>query len=342
MAPDNSPRYLAAGGVTGGYAALALDGGGVPLWRCDLTARAHDIAVRRESGLCAVIDRKPGEMARICDLATGIVKSALLPLSGCTFDGHAVFSTDGTALFTTQSAIAGQFGQIVVYDLASGRVSRHFPSHGIEPHELIWLQPDQLLAIGNGGIVDRRSADPIDSSLVLINAADGSLCRQWILDDELETLSIRHLASLTGDRVAFAAQDQDAATDVRPLLGIADLAGGLNFLTLPAAIHRRLDGYIGGVAVDSDGDFVVATAPRGGLALFWSASDRRHLGAVEMSDVCGVAATGEAGTFHLTSGHGGQRRVRIDIASGGISEFQLNSPPVARVQWDNHLTWIGA
>ncbi|MBL8709586.1 MAG: DUF1513 domain-containing protein [Rhodospirillaceae bacterium] len=342
MAPDISPRYLAAGGVAGGYAALALDGGGVPLWRCDLAARAHDIAVHRKSGLCAVIDRKPGKMARICDLATGAVISVLLPLSGCSFDGHAAFSTDGATLFTTQSAAAGQIGQIVVYDLASGRISRHFPSHGIEPHELVWLKPDRLLAVGNGGIVDRRSADPIDSSLVLINAADGSLCRQWILDDELETLSIRHLARLPGDRVVFAAQDQDAATDIRPLLGIADPAGGLNFLTLPATIHRRLDGYIGGVAVDSRGDLIAATAPRGGLALFWSASDRRHLGAVEMSDVCGVAATGEAGTFHLTSGHGGQCRVRIEVASGGISELELNFPPVAGLQWDNHLTWIGA
>ncbi len=331
------PAHLAACGMEGGFAAMALDAVGAPLWRCELDARAHDIVADPVRRRCVVIGRKPGRFALISDLAMGTPQRLLAPLPGHTFDGHAVFSADGTRLFTTQSADRTQEGCIVVYEIATGAIMVDFPSHGIEPHELIWAAPD-VLAIGNGGIVDRHAADAIESSLVLLSAEDGSVLRRWVLDDEWETLSIRHLALLPRGRIAFAMQDQDAATDRRPLVGIADPAGDLSFLDIPAVLHRKLDGYIGSVAVDRTGTIIAASAPRGGAALFWASSDHRYLGAVELPDVCGLAATAEPLTLRLSSGHGRQCDVTLDIIQGIVATRDIAA---ATMQWDNHLAWIG-
>lgn len=342
MGPDMIlPAHLAACGVDGGFAAMALDGAGVPVWRRDLDIRAHDIVADPARGICAVIGRKPGRLAYISDLSSGVVRGMLEPFPHHSFDGHAVFSADGAHLFTTQSAERSQEGRIVVYDLASGTIAADYSSQGIEPHELIWVAPDTL-AVGNGGIVNRFAADAIDSSLVLLNSGDGRVQRRWVLDDEWETLSIRHLALLPRGRVAFAMQDQDAATDRRPLIGIADPADDLAFLDLPAEIHHRLDGYIGSVATDRTGAIVAASAPRGGRALFWSALDRRYLGAVELADVCGLAATADALTLRLTSGHGAQCDVTVDIHTGTLVRKDIAGTGSLSLQWDNHLAWTGA
>lgn len=329
------PAYLSACGIGTGFAAAALDAAGEILWQCDLAARAHDIVADPARDTCIVMDRKPGRSATLCRLSSGDALHCLRPLPGHAFDGHAVFSPDGAEIFATQSDDRTQAGLIVVYETATGRIARQFSSHGTEPHELVWVGPG-LLAIGNGGILDRRSVDAIDSSLAVIDA-HGVLHRRWVLDDEWETLSIRHLAALPDGRFAFAMQDQDAATDRRPLVAIAGLTDELHFLDMPAAIQHRLDGYIGSVAVDARGDVIAATAPRGGLGLFWSAADGRYLGEVALADVCGIAAAADAG-FLLTSGHGALRHVEIGaenvaLAPGG-ADFSL--------QWDNHVSRVAA
>lgn len=330
-----APAYLSACGIGAGFAAAALNSAGDTLWQCDLAARAHDIVADPARDICAVMGRKPGRGAAICRLSTGGILRNLAPLPGHSFDGHAVFSADGTEIFATESDDRTQTGSIVVYETATGIVRRHFSSHGIEPHELIWAAPG-LLAIGNGGIFDRRSADAIESSLALIAAEDGSLQRHWVLDDEWETLSIRHLAALPDGRFAFAMQDQDAATDRRPLVAIAGPAGDLTFLDIPATTQRRLDGYIGSVAVDKDGGVIAATAPRGGLALFWSVLDGRYLGDIALADVCGVAADSVSGGFCLTSGHGAWRNTRM---SGDIPALAPGGTDLT-LQWDNHLSRV--
>lgn len=331
------PAYLSACGMDGRFAALAVMADGRAAWQCGIAARAHDIVADPARNLCAVMARKPGREAYLCDLSTGNVVRELAPLGGHSFDGHAVFSPEGAALFTTQSADGSQSGSIVVYDVAAGVVTRHFSSHGIEPHELIWVGPD-LLAIGNGGILDRRSADAIESSLVLLDVRTAEPKRRWVLDDEWETLSIRHLARLPQERVVFAMQDQDAATDLRPLVGIADPSGDTVFLELPADLQRKLDGYIGSVAVDRGGGLIAASAPRGGVALFWSSSDQRYLGSVALADVCGIAATERVGEFCLSSGHGLVRKVRLDPAVGVVGSDDLAPAMQLGVQWDNHLS----
>jgi uncharacterized protein len=332
---ERQPTHLAACGMNAGFAAIALDDKGNALWQRDLAYRAHDVISDPAHSICAIIGRKPGPRVMLCDLATGTELRGLDPLPDCTFDGHAVFSADGTKLYATQSEGRAQLGHIAVYDVAAGKLQHSFSTQGIEPHELLWAADGQQLIVGNGGIVDRNATDPIHSSLVRIDANTGACLAKTVLDEDLETLSLRHLARLPDGRIVFGAQDQDPATDLRPLVGTIDEAGTVAFLDMPTDIYRRMAGYIGSVAVDRSGEVICATSPRGGLAAFWS-HDERYLGAIDLADTCGVAGGLSDGTFLLTSGHGHRRL--IGIKDGAITIAAAQSPDP--LQWDNHLSLI--
>ena len=334
MVPSRIPTHLAASGMNNAFAAIALAGDGAEMWRRYLGYRAHDVIADPARNVCAIVGRKPGPMVMICELGSGALLRGLGPLPNCSFDGHGVFSADGSLLYTTQSEGRAQLGHIGVYEVASGALRDSFSTHGIEPHELLWSVDGRHLIIGNGGIVDRNATDPINSSLVRLSASTGMLLQKTVLDEELETLSLRHLARLQDGRIAFGAQDQDPATDLRPLVGIFDAMGQVMFLDLPHDVHRRMAGYIGSVAVDGAGTVICATAPRGGLAAFWSGDDGSYLGSVELADTCGVAGVGVAGEFLLTSGHG--RRLLVHVAGGAVMVAEAH--PADPLQWDNHLS----
>lgn len=326
--------HLAACGLGNGFAAIALDGQGMKLWQRILSYRAHDVLADPARQICAVIGRKPGPLVSICDLATGNVLRELAPLPNCHFDGHGVFAADGSLLYTTQSEGRAQRGMIGVYDTATGMLLRHFSSHGIEPHELLWSADGQTLVIGNGGVVNRNATDPIDSSLARVNATSGALLGKTVLDEDFETLSLRHIARLADGRIVCGAQDQDPATDLRPLVFVMSETGDVEAFSLPRDIHRRLAGYIGSVAVDARGEIICATSPRGHLAVFWTGQGH-YIGHADLADTCGVSATLEAGQFMLTSGHGMRLRLSVSAASGvQITEGALPADPW---RWDNHL-----
>ena len=332
-----TPSHLGACGAGRGFAAIALDATGAEVWRRDIAYRAHDVIAFAPRDLCAVVGRKPGPGASLRSLSTGALIREIAPLPGCTFDGHAVFSADGSILYATQSEGAGQIGHIGVYEATDGELLGRFPTQGVEPHELVWSADGESLIVGNGGIVDRNATDPIESSLVRLDAVTGKLLSRTNLDEEDETLSLRHLAVLADGRVVCGAQDQDPATGLRPLVLLFDAAGKATPLDLPRDIHRRLAGYIGSVAVDRSGTVICATAPRGGLAVFWCGTDARYLGHTNLADVCGVAAGGESGTFLLSSGHGCRRKVKIPPKGGPSPE---DVPAADALQWDNHLAAI--
>jgi len=339
--PARTPAHLLACGDNAGgkvaFAAMAVSGSGRQLWRRDLSWRAHDVIADPAREVCAVIGRKPGPEALICDLEAGTERQSLAPLPGCTFDGHAVFSEDGTHLYTTQSEGKAQIGHVVVYNVKQGTIAGSYSSQGIEPHELLWVDA-RTLAIGNGGILDRNSTDPIDSSLVWLDVATGDLRGRVVLDEDNETLSLRHIARLSDGRVVCGVQDQDFATDLRPLVFIADAAGHVIALDLPVEIHRRMMGYIGSVAVDPSGAFICATSPRGGLAVVWAVADGRYVDVIDLPDTCGVAGGPEAGGFLLSSGHGARLPINVDPGEGIVALPEaLRLDPL---QWDNHLSLV--
>jgi hypothetical protein len=335
-----SPRYFSACNFMPGpegYGAAALDAEGQIVWKRTMPARGHTIELNPDGAFCAVIDRKPGASITLCRSVDGALINRIAAPPGHHFDGHAVFNSSGTLLYATESADADQAGRIAVFDMTNSSRLATLSTHGIEPHELIWAEPDRSLAIGNGGIRDRTAMEAeIESSLVLLDARDGALLAKHVLDEDLISLSIRHLARSAAGEIVFAMQDQDAATDWRPMVGLLAPDGERPFLDLPLDDLMRLRGYCGSAGVDRSGTIAAATSPHGGSAVFWHLPDRHYLGSVELRDGCGIAAGGETGSFVFTSGAG--TRLLATASSHGVTSRVLERPANSLPQWDNHLT----
>jgi uncharacterized protein len=334
------PRYFSACNFTPGpegYGAAGLDAKGRIVWQQTMPARGHTVELSPDGSLCAVIDRKPGASITFCRSKDGALLNRIAAQTGSSFDGHAVFNSAGTLLYATESRDEDQAGTIAVFNAADGSRVAAFSTHGVEPHELIWAEPDRVLAIGNGGIRDRKAMEAeIESSLVLLEAQDGTRLAKHALEEDLVSLSIRHLARSASGEIVFATQDQDAATDWRPMVGLLDPIGAIAFLDLPLDDLMRLRGYCGGVAVDRTGTIAAATSPHGGIAAFWHLPERRYLGSVELRDGCGIAAADAIGSFVFTSGGG--TRLLATASSEGVASTVLERPSNHLPQWDNHLT----
>lgn len=334
------PRYFSACNIVPGpegYGAAGLDAKGRIVWQTALPTRGHSIELSPDGGLCAIIDRKPGAAITFCRAEDAAPLHRIAAPKGSSFDGHAVFNRAGTLLYATASRDGDQTGSIDVFNVADGSRIATFPTHGIEPHELIWAEPDRVLVVGNGGIRDKLAMEAeIESSLVLLDAQDGALIAKHALDDELSSLSIRHLAQGAAGEIVFAMQDQDAATAWRPMAGLLSRDGAIAFLDLPREQLMRLRGYCGSAAVDRSGKIAAATSPHGGVAAFWHLPDRRYLGGVELRDGCGIAAAEEAGAFVFTSGAG--VRLRVTASEQGLASTVMERPANRLPQWDNHLS----
>jgi hypothetical protein len=320
-----------------GYGAAGLDAKGRIVWQRSMSARGHTLELSPDGSLCAIIDRKPGASITFCRAADGALLGRIAAPKGVSFDGHAVFNRAGTRLYATESRDGDQIGSIAVFNVADGTRIATFPTHGIEPHELIWAEPDRSLAIGNGGIRDKLAMEAeIESSLVLLDAGDGTLLARHALGEDLISLSIRHLARSAAGEIVFAMQDQDAATDWRPMVGLLTPGGAIEFLDLPLGDLMRLRGYCGSAAVDRSGTIAAATSPHGGVAAFWHLPDRRYLGCAELRDGCGIAAGEAPGSFVFTSGAG--TRIGVTASAQGVASTELERPADHLPQWDNHLT----
>jgi hypothetical protein len=320
-----------------GYGAAGLDAKGKIVWQRTMQARGHTLELSPDGALCAIIDRKPGASITFCRSADGVLLNRIGAPKGVSFDGHAVFNRAGTLLYATESRDGDQTGSLAVFNVADGTRVATFPTRGVEPHELIWAEPDRSLAIGNGGIRDKLAMEAeIESSLVLLDARDGTLVAKHELDPDLISLSIRHLARSAAGEIVFVMQDQDAGTDWRPMAGLLTRAGAIELLDLPLDDLMRLRGYCGSAAIDRSGTIAAATSPHGGVAAFWHLPDRRYLGSIALRDGCGIAASGEDGGFVFTSGAG--TRVLATASAQGVTSRVLERPANSLPQWDNHLT----
>src|SRR5260221_14654249 len=104
-----------------------------------------------------------------------------------------------------------------------------------------------------------------------LNAAGVCLQRTVALPATLHQLSIRHLALLSGGRLAFGMQYQGPIEDAVPLVGILALDGAVRLLDVPAHLASRVRQYIGSVATDATGRWLAASAPKGNVVMVWDA-----------------------------------------------------------------------
>jgi hypothetical protein len=280
----------------------------------------------------------------VIDLVNRTVAHELAATPGRTFAGHAVFSADGRWLLLTEDDAELEEGFVSVREVDDTyRAVRSFRTHGTGPHELLWSADAHTIAVANGGILINPDSgraplniESMQPSLALIDVADGSLRRAAQLPAEVHQLSIRHLAELSGRRLAFGMQYQGPPVDDVPLVGILAPDGSVQLLEMPAEFGSRVRQYIGSVAADAGGRWLAASAPRGNAVLFWDADAGVFAGGIDIADGCGVSRTSLAGEFLLTSGAGVVERV---TCGGPLGTQRMESAALADGQWDNHVSF---
>jgi hypothetical protein len=341
-------RFLSACLGNGGFEAALLGRQGHVALQITLAMRAHEIALHPAAAQCLAVGRQPGRLSTMIDLATGRALYDLTPSEEHEFNGHAVFLSTGDELVLTEEHIETHIGRLSFYESATGQWLRSWPSQGIEPHEALIDKTRNRLIVANGGILQRGAIGEVDSSIVVLDLADGQVLVKTTLPEELASLSMRHLALAASGEVAVAMQDQDPQSDLRPLVGMMGLDGQLRFLEIPRDIAMTLRGYIGSVAIDRSSQVVCATSPKGNAALFWELARDRHtsdrwLGSVRIADGCGVAPSGQPGSFVVTGGQGDILLVETLNRSGQPAAPRSSVlARESRWQWDNHLTLLAA
>jgi hypothetical protein len=324
------------------YYASAFDAVGNAAFDLPLPARGHGFAQRPGRAEAVSCARRPGTYLAVIDLAAGRIVHSVANASGRRFNGHGIFSADGSLFFATETDYDRERGVVGVYAADRGYAPvAAYESGGLDPHDIRLLPDGRTLAVANGGIMTNLDAPRMNlntgrmnSNLAYLDASDGRLLAVHRPPAGLEELGIRHLAVTPDGTVAFAAQYEGPATELVPLVG-AHRRGdpALRLFAGERGTVRDMRQYCGSAAMDTAGTVVGVSSPRGNVATFWEVASGRLLSSVEVPDGCGIAAAGAAGSFMVASGLGGVGR--YDARTGGGA--RLSGSFAAAGRWDNHL-----
>lgn len=305
-----------------------------------LPARGHGLSPGSNPGEVLAFARRPGLSI------TGFGRNAqdnathIATTPDRHFYGHGCLNADGTRLYTTENRTDTGEGLLIVRDATRNCTQLHeIDLGGIGPHEVVLLDDDKTLAIAIGGIRThpdsgrtKLNLETMAPALLLMNADTGHITHRLSLPSDLHQLSIRHLASLPGRRVACALQYEGPKSHRMPLLAIAEPEAGLVLPDAPDAVLRAMRNYAGSIVTDSSGALIAMSHPRSHMVTFWSSDDLSYLGQQSHPDACGLAAMPEPGRFVVTGKEG--RIAQIGIGHG--TDLPLD-PEFDGSDWDNHL-----
>ena len=335
-AVGNPTHVAAAKHFDGSFWLHGLSADGRDLFAIPLTARGHAAAAHPTRAEAVAFARRPGTFALVLDCADGRVIAELNAPQGHHFYGHGTFSADGSRLYTTENAYDRGVGRIGVWDATSGyRRVASLPSHGIGPHEIIRLPGRDTLVVANGGIETHPATGRTKLNLATMQpnlsylGAEGELLEQVRLPSRHRLNSMRHIAAAPTGEIAIGCQWQGDLAEAPPLVWTHRQGGPVTTTASASNLWRQFNGYIGSVAWSGDGQRLIATSPRGGLAFVGSPTHEPRI--VAAPDVCGAAS---ANTGALLSA--GKKLLHLD-------RFDHKPMPLASYDvesWDNHISTI--
>ncbi len=304
----------------------------------DVPTRAHGVWAERGGTLLAVA-RRPGDwLLRWRPASKGEAIAWAWAEPDRAFNGHVIASPDGNMLYTTETNLETGEGLIGVRNAATLEKTGEWPSHGMDPHELL-LDGDGSLVVANGGIPAlpetgrlKIHMERMDASLTRLDTRSGALLGQWRLADK--RLSLRHMAwgrapAEDGSRVLGIAlqaeHDDTAAKTGAPVLALFD---GQKLQTCAADPGHVLAGYGGDIAWAAGG-FAVSCPRANGVAV-WQV-DGRWTGFFPLEEACAVTSAPAAGQADATLWAGGRLAALARDGAGHTA-----SPALTNVRLDNH------
>ncbi|STR46037.1 DUF1513 domain-containing protein [Iodobacter fluviatilis] len=174
-----------------------------------------------------LLARRPGYWMMRINWQTGEIVRQIAATENRHFFGHAVLSPDGRTLLTSENNIQTGQGIIGLYHPQTLQRLGELPSHGIGPHELLFID-SHTLAIANGGILtlpasgrEKLNLASMQPSVVLLAWPSGQKISEHSLPDT--NLSLRHLALSRDGALGIAIQAESPtgqSVDDAPLLAI--------------------------------------------------------------------------------------------------------------------------
>jgi hypothetical protein len=309
----------------GAYGVALLAEDGKILHRCGLPSRGHDAVFDAQRRWLVVFARRPGIFAVAINLTGETAPIVFNAPEGRHYYGHGCFSADGRLLYVTENDYDNARGVIGIYDAtADFRHVGELDSGGVGPHDLVPSPDGKRLVIANGGIEThpdfgraKLNIATMQPNLSILDLNSGEVIGTQALPPEMQKLSIRHIDSQPDGTVWFGCQNQGDPNMVMPLAGCLTRDGDLRLAEIAEEPLRRLRGYVGSVAVNSEAGSFILTSPPGHVAIEVDAKTGVVRRVAEMPDVCGAAAAG--GGFTLSSGEG--------MFAGRQTDFR----------WDNHI-----
>src|SRR3990167_8220449 len=275
---DNGARPLllsARNDAAGKHYAVGYRLDGTQVFSTQVSERCHDVVAHPSLPLALFVGRRPSTQSYLIDCRDGRLVQTLHSPIDRHFYGHAVFHHSGDWLYSTENDTRepGR-GVLGVWRLSNGQLQRHseLSTHGIGPHQLLWLPDGETLVVANGGIrteADSREAtnlDAMESSLVLMGR-DGNLFSRERLANPLN--SIRHLAVAADGTIACGQQYQGELGDAVPLLAIKRPGQALAEFPVAAEQRQVMQQYCASLAIHNELRLLALTAPRGNRLLIW-------------------------------------------------------------------------
>lgn len=309
---------------------------GEQLFATQVAERCHDICVHPFLPLAVFTGRRPSTESYLIDLQTGRLEQTFVTPANRHFQGHAVFDARGERLYSTENDTdePGR-GVIGVWQLDTAqRLQRvdDLSSHGVGPHQLLWMPDGKTLVVANGGIRtesgsrEELNLDAMEPSLVLMNTAGECLSKEFLADS---MNSIRHLAVADDGTVIAVQQYQGALQERIDLLAVKRPQQAFQVFPVAEPQRKQMQQYAASVAIHDELRLVAMSAPRGARIFIWDLDSAELRLDAPFPDCAGVAANADG--FVVTSGVGRCRA--YDCRSANISMQPLDLPAGL---WDNH------
>lgn len=312
------------------YGFAILDEKGSLIYRHTMPARAHGFAWSPQLSRAVAFARRPGNFAIAFDPADADEPVLFHAPEGRHFYGHGVFSAGGQLLYATENDFEAGQGRVGIYDASSGfRRIGEIDSHGIGPHEMILLRDGVTLVVANGGIRthpdfgrQKLNLAEMESSIAMIDSRTGDLIAKHVLPLTHRRMSLRHMVHAGDGTLWIGGQfEGDPASAPSPVYRMGK-DGETRTIELPARAGRLLSGYVGAVAIASEGRLAGFSSPRGGGVVVLDTQTGNVVSMQESRRTSGLCDAG------------GQVGGGAFVSSNEDGRFGESLHPL---HWDNHL-----
>lgn len=203
-----------------------LDNTGNILFSCNLPLNSQLISMHNTEPELVIKSKDKPEKLNILDYETQTLVTELRCRTTRTFTGNAIYSKDGTKLFTLEINKRSGKGFLTCWDRRLDYTKLdEYSSGGLNPTQILRLPESDILAVANAGKLDIKSRSKVTtpvpklSNLTFISE-EGDNLETMILEDKYRSNSICSINVRADGLIVFAAQETNGPDYYSTLIGV--------------------------------------------------------------------------------------------------------------------------